>query len=201
MQAEDESEAGSQVDANVRHSGLDGSRKCKGFPVALSWDALPERLIGRHADDLVSPGRVQVSKSGTRETRNQDSLTRNVGNNGSKSLGDEGEADGVEEMDLDSPKSGPAACVGDKVLNRAADAGGDGLLVDECDHRSALEETFLLRFVAGFVARGGDSDGCDGGFDHAQGSDDFLQHVGDLPPISRVPDNHGSGVEANLQGS
>ena len=70
--------------------------------------------------------------------------------------------------------------MGDEVGDCAADGGCDGLLVDERDCGASLEEAFFFVFGSGFGGGGGDGYGGGGGLDHAEGGDDFVEHVGYL---------------------
>lgn len=66
-----------------------------------------------------------------------------------------------------------------QVLNRAADARGDGLLVYEGDGRAGLEKTFLHVF-GGRLVGGGNGDGGGGGLDHSKRGDNIFERVFDL---------------------
>lgn len=178
MNTEEHGNAARKVEADVRHRALDSRRDSQDLPVSLGGQTLPERLLRRHADDLVCPCCVDVCDSRTAQGGDDEHLAGEVGESATEEGGDEREENGVGEVEAQAAEAGPAAGVGDEVLDCAADGGGDGLLVDEGDGGSGLQEAFLLFFVCGLVR--GYGDGCDRGLDHAECGDDFVEHVGYL---------------------
>lgn len=191
VQSEEHAEASDHVKADVGHSGLNSSGNGKSLPLFPGRDTLPEGLGSGHADDLVCPCSVEVGDKGTRDTSNDDGLCGDRGKRGAEELGRHHKAESVDAMLLDTTEASPAASVSDEMLNGAADAGGDGLLVDESDGGSGLKKAFLLLVVARLVCGGRYSDGGDGALDHTERGDDRLKHVGQLRDISIVHDSNG----------
>jgi hypothetical protein len=62
----------------------------------------------------------------------------------------------------------------DEVADGATNGRGNGLLVDKGDGRSGLQKTFFLVLVGGLLGHGNSGDG---GLDHAERGDDFVEHV------------------------
>lgn len=184
VQTEQNGDAGGQVQADVGHGGGDGGGRGKRLPGRLAGDALPEGSLGGHGDDLVSPCGVEVGNGGAGKTADDDGLAGDAAEEerckeAAEELDGKGEGQGVECVDLETPEASPLASVGDEVLDGAADAGGDGLLADEGDGGPGLEERLLLALGCGLLGRG-DCDSGVRGLDHAQGGDDFLEHVVEL---------------------
>jgi hypothetical protein len=182
VQTEQNGDAGRQVQADVGHGGGDGGSRGKRLPGRLAGDALPEGGLGGHGDDLVSPCGVEVGNGGAGKTADDDGLAGEAAEGGEEAaeeLDGKGEGQGVECVDLETPEASPLASVGDEVLDSTADAGGDGLLADEGDGGTGLEEGLLLALGCGLLRRG-DCDSGVRGLDHAQGGDDFLEHVVEL---------------------
>lgn len=177
VQPHEHADGADNVQADIGHGGLDGSGNGKSLPVLLRGDALAEGLVVWHADDLVGPRGVDVGERGAGQGSDDNGRRTKAGDDGGEDLGDEREEEGIQEVDLEASETGIAAGVGDDVLDGAANGRGDGLLVDESDGWSGLEQVLLLLLVTGFMGRRGDGDGCDGGLDHAEGGDDFLERV------------------------
>lgn len=170
-----------EVQADVRHNGSDGSGDSESLPVALGGHALPEALLGRHADYLVCPDCVYIGENGTSDTSDDDGLTGNHRESAVEEGGYDASEERVQNVDAETAEACEATGVGDEVTESCADGRGDGLLVHEGDGRAGLEERLLLVFlVRGLVSRWRDGDGGHGGLDHAEGGDDFIEHVGDL---------------------
>lgn len=180
VQAHEHANATDDVQADKGHGSFDGSRNGESLPVLLGGDALAERLVVGHADDLVCPGRVEVGERGAGQGSDENGGRTKARQDGLEDLGDGGEEEGIEEVDLDASEAGVAAGVANNVLDGAAYGRSDGLLVDEGDGGSGLEQILLLCLVAGFMGGGGDGDGCDRSLDHAESGHDFLERVVDL---------------------
>jgi hypothetical protein len=168
----------------VYWSRFSGSTLCRPSRMATPAVryALPEGGLGGHGDDLVSPCGVEVGNGGAGKTADDDGLAGEAAEGGQEAaeeLDGKGEGQGVECVDLETPEASPLASVGDEVLDGTADAGGDGLLADEGDGGTGLEEGLLLALGCGLLRRRDCNSGVRG-LDHAQGGDDFLEHVVEL---------------------
>ncbi len=184
VEAKEDSNTNSQVHANVGHGGRDGGGRSKGLPMGLARDALPELCIRWHGNNLVGPGSVYVGYSGASKSADKDGLAREAAREeGEKEAGEEVDGEGekhrVQSMDPESAEASVTTSVGDNVFDGGANARRDGLLVDQCDGRTALKKALLLVLV-GWLIGWGDCDGGVGGLDHAEGSDDLLEHVRQL---------------------
>jgi hypothetical protein len=176
-----------QVQADVWHNSVDGGRDGKSLPVALGRHALPHGLLAGHTDNLVCPDCVYIGEDGTSDGSNDDGPARNEG----KGAAEEGRYDASEErvqnVNVVTAEARVATGVSDEVTDGGADGRGDGLLVNEGDGRTGLEERLLLVFlVRRFVGGGRDGDGGHGGLDHADCGNDFIEHVGHLLVSVRV---------------
>jgi hypothetical protein len=126
---------------------------------------------------------VDVCERRTGKTSADNSLTRHASERAREESRYEAGEQGVEEVDPVAAEAGEATGVRGEVADCATDGRGDGLLADERYGRASFEERLLLGrvfCVRGFVGGGRDGDGRHGGLDHAEGCDDFVEHVGYL---------------------
>ena len=92
VQAQEDRNAAGQVQADVGHGGGDSGGRGEGLPIGPAGDALPERGLRGHGDNLVCPRSVDVGNGRAGKTADEDSLARDA-------CREEGEEEGCEEVD------------------------------------------------------------------------------------------------------
>jgi len=92
---------------------------------------------------------VDVCEDRTSKTGAEDNHAGHVWESAAEEGGYGAGEDRVQGVDAEPTEACPATGVGDKVTECTADAGGNGLLVDEGDGRASLQEALLLAVFVG----------------------------------------------------
>jgi len=189
------------VDGDIGHGSVNGSREGEDLPVGAGRNALPEAGGAGHRNDLVRPGGVQVGSQSTSEGADNDHTERDKGGKDALDhVANDGEGNSPESMVPESPEAGKTSTLSDQVFDGGADRRGKRLLVYECHGRGSLEEALLL-VLGGGLFGGGDGDRGGGSLDHAERGDDVLEHVFDLVIVSLGVQPGGEGKGFNIQRS
>ena len=145
------------------------------------------------------PGSVEIGQEGAGHGSDDYETARNVGNDSLDDVGDDGEADLVQDKGLDTPPARKATSLGNEVPDCTADARGNRRTVDDGDGWASLEERLLLLLRALFFGWG-DSDGSGRSLHHGERGDNIFEGVLNLAGVSCAL-HFARGTRDNLQHS